>query len=276
MSEAQSWIYIDPAGQQAGPIPADQLQAYITAGHITTQTQIWTDGLTEWITADKLEGLVFQPAAAATPQEQDPQINPGTTTPDTLATEENEGYPIPYIKKINFTLYITCIIAGFIFIALGFVLLVSADTAASEAEAFNKALIPMTVSGIGIIALIVAGVMHLIAIHRVWALLKPGGGSISPGLAIGLIFIPIFGPIWQIIVTCKMPGEWNRITAQYSNTTGAPPFTIAMAICNILIPLIGQILWMREISRGINFMASARLMPGSNPQPSTGGGIVLH
>ena len=49
-----------------------------------------------------------------------------------------------------------------------------------------------------------------------------------------------------------------------------------MAICTVFIPIIGQILWMLEISKGINFIASARLMPGTNPaQPSAGGGIVL-
>lgn len=78
MSEGQQWLFIDTAGQQVGPIAADQLSEYVGAGHITAGTQVWTDGMEEWLLASQVEGLI--PAASA---QRTPQINLGPQTPAT-------------------------------------------------------------------------------------------------------------------------------------------------------------------------------------------------
>ena len=291
MSEAQTWLYVDSAGQQVGPIPANDLQAYVTAGHITAETQVWTDGLEDWLTADKIEGLVFAQAPVAAPQAHSPQINLGsapsgamaTATPSQALTPQAGGdYPIPFINKINFGLYITCILAGVGLVILGMVLLGASAPSAEEvinnpnaADKAGSPVLPLVVFAVGGIAMITAAILYLTSLYRAWAVLKPGGGSISPGAAIGMMFIPIFGPIWHIIVLCKLPGEWNRIVPQYTNTAAAPRLSLGMAMCNIFLPVLGQILWMSETAKGVNFMASARLMPDSSQQPSSGGGIVL-
>ena len=291
MSNSQAWLYIDAAGQQVGPVPAEELQNYVTSGHITAETQLWTEGLENWLPASQIEGLVFQ---AAAPQAHNPQINlgaaqsnpyssPAAAAPQAIAPQAGGDYPIPFVNKINIVLYMSCLIGGIVLLILGIVLLAASSPTPEEVATNPDALeqsgsiaLPIMLYVLGLIALLITGIMHLIAIYRAWFILKPGGGSVSPGKAIGLMFIPLFGPIWRIIVLCKLPGEWNRIVSQYANTAAAPRLSIAMAICTVFIPIIGQILWMLEISKGINFIASARLMPGTNPaQPSAGGGIVL-
>ncbi|BDS08109.1 hypothetical protein NT6N_31490 [Oceaniferula spumae] len=293
MSEQQQWYYIDAAGQQVGPIAGEQLHDYVSAGHITADSQLWTEGMEEWLPASQFDGLI--PAAPAAPVAT-PQINLGPQTgglaaatrvnpyasPAASAAPQAGGdYPIPMVNKINFGLFITCLLGGIALMIIGSMLIGASSPTAAEMNRNPNALkesgsvaLPMTVLLLGIIVLLISSIIQFMAIYRAWAILKPGGGSISPGAAVGLLFIPFFGSIWMIIVLCKLPGEWNSIVARYNNTAGAPRLSVGIAICVILIPLIGQILWMNEIAKAINFMASSRLMPKTQ-QPTGQGGIVL-
>ena len=165
---------------------------------------------------------------------------------------------------------------------LGFVVLASSaptpDEVAADSDALKKSgsvALPMVLIGLGVIVLLVSSIIQFIAIYRVWAILQPGGGSVSPGQAIGFLFIPIFNSIWIIIILCKLPGEWNTIVSRYTNTVEAPRLSIGIAICAFLVPLIGQILWMNEVSKAINFMAAARFRTTNQQTPSQGGGIIL-
>ena len=129
---------------------------------------------------------------------------------------------------------------------------------------------------LGIILLLVASVIQLMAIYRAWAILRPGGGTVSPGRAIGFLFIPLFGPIWMIIILCKLPGEWNGIISRYQNTAASPRLSIGMVICTLLVPIIGQILWMKELSKAINYMAAQKLMAQAQVSQRSPGGFTLH
>ena len=128
---------------------------------------------------------------------------------------------------------------------------------------------------LGSIAILVSSILQFLAIYRAWAILRPGGGTVSPGAAVGFLFIPIFNSIWIIIILCKLPNEWNTIVSRYNNTVEAPRMSLGIAICAFLVPIIGQILWMLNVSKGINFMSSARFRSTSQQTPSQGGGIVL-
>lgn len=60
-------------GEQAGPISAEELQQYAAAGYIHAETEVWTDGLDQWVPATHVEGLVFgQPEPA--PQTSGPRL----------------------------------------------------------------------------------------------------------------------------------------------------------------------------------------------------------
>ena len=286
MSQKQEWLYIDQAGQQVGPIAADQIHAYVNAGHITAESQVWTEGMEAWLPANQIDGFI--PAAA--PQ-QTPQINLGTQSaltsvaasptnpyaaPVAAATAQEGGeYPIPAVNKINIRLYISCLLVGIGLVIVGTILIGSSATRAGE-ESGSIAL-PIIIMVIGYIGVLVSSIIQLMAIYRAWAILKPGGGTLSPGMAVGLLFIPFFGPIWIIIVLCKLPNQWNSIMSKYTNTTAAPRLSLGIALCAILIPVIGYILWMQQVAKAINFLVSARLMPGSQQQqqPASPGGIVL-
>ena len=297
MSEVQEWIYIDAAGQQVGPIAADQLHEYVSAGHITADTQVWTEGMEAWLPASQVEGLIppaapqhvpqinlgpqttgMATAAAAAPATQaSPQASPHAAPAAAGIPQEGGEYPIPTVNRTSFGTYLTCLLGGLGLIFLGSMLLGVNAKAVAESESANVGSIamPLILIVLGAIVLIVSSIIQFIAIYRVWAILQPGGGSVSPGQAIGFLFIPIFNSIWIIIILCKLPGEWNTIVSRYTNTVEAPRLSIGIAICAFLVPLIGQILWMNEISKAINFMSAAQFRTTNQQTPTQGGGIVL-
>ncbi len=282
MSDIQYWNYIDAAGQQHGPIAVDQLQQLVAAGQVTAQTNVWTEGMAEWLPAAQIEGLIPVPVQPVAVQQR---VNPyaPAQTAVTAVPQQGGDYPIPPVNKINFGLYVGCLLGGVAFYIIALIQIAASSPTAEEMANNPKALeeagslgLSMVFLALGVIAIIISSIIQFMAIYRVWSILKPGGGTVSPGRAIGFLFIPLFGPIWMIICLCKLPGEWNGIVARYQNTAAAPRLSIGMAICAILIPLIGQILWMSEISKAINFMVTARLMPQSQATPTNPGGMKLY
>lgn len=81
MQTQQQWHYVDAQGQQAGPIPADVLQASVGNGSISPESLVWTEGMADWQPASSIEGMVVAaPAVAAVPTPTavgQPQINLG-------------------------------------------------------------------------------------------------------------------------------------------------------------------------------------------------------
>ena len=64
MSEEHLWHYIANE-EQVGPVNGEQLQQLVAAGEIQAATQVWTEALEEWTTADQIEGLFPEPVATS-------------------------------------------------------------------------------------------------------------------------------------------------------------------------------------------------------------------
>lgn len=101
MSAEQQWHYADSAGQELGPVSADQLQQLAASGQINGETNVWTEGLEAWVPASQVDGLLPNtpatappPIPAQAPPLHTPQINlgPGSVTQPGTA-------PAPYIYQ---------------------------------------------------------------------------------------------------------------------------------------------------------------------------------
>nr|MBR9811603.1 DUF4339 domain-containing protein [bacterium] len=77
MSE-QEWRVLDGEGKELGPYSFQDLQAYYTSGNINHETMIWTEGLDDWVSAGRVEGLL--PSV--------PQIVPQAPVPTVLASAQ--------------------------------------------------------------------------------------------------------------------------------------------------------------------------------------------
>jgi len=85
MSEAQEWFYTDATGAENGPVSLDELQQLGATGAIHALTDVWTEGMEEWVPASEIEGVIPATPPEAQPSAPDqqahvPQINLGPTS----------------------------------------------------------------------------------------------------------------------------------------------------------------------------------------------------
>jgi len=119
-------------------------------------------------------------------------------------------------------------------------------------------------------AIMAAGsILGLVYVHRAWQLLQPTQTTITPGQAVGFMFIPFFNLYWMFIAYHKWAVEWNNTCRQHTSLTYAPrgaegPF-LAMAICycaSVILSIFGllasavlYIIGMKSMCNAINFAA---------------------
>lgn len=287
-----NWHYIDQQGQQLGPIDADKLQALAQVGAITPETQVWTDGLEDWVTADKVDGLFDtsalqpEPVPAAPVQPQltptDPMIpSTPTTAPvqgspiaapqsaQAAAWQEpvttSNTYPHTISKGGSFGTLIMLYLIGIacMLIPMFIVGAVSANNGMESESANVGAGLGMMIGFfVGWGLLVFANILQFIYLYRAWDCLQPGGATVTPGKAIGFLFIPFFNIYWFFVAYGQLAKEWNAVVSRYENTKFAPRFSeggfLAHAI-GFLVPFIQLVTWFivwPEICKGISFMAT--------------------
>ena len=198
------------------------------------------------------------PAAAATaqppaqPQTSDPYQSP-EADPQPLA---DGMYPATIKKGGSMGFWSMLFFGGILSMILGAMVagMFSPDTAASLSDQTLNIGLGLII--LGYVCLLFSGILIYIYLYRAWKCLQPGGATVSPGAAIGFLFIPIFNIYWIFKAIGGLPKQWNLITSSFSNTKNAPKLTVGAFICLLLIPVIGQIIWLSQITRGINFMAA--------------------
>lgn len=55
-----------------------------------------------------------------------------------------------------------------------------------------------------------------IILHRAWRAIQPHGGTVTPGLAVGLMAVPGFNLVWQFRAFVGFAREFNGISARLS------------------------------------------------------------
>jgi len=258
MSESQ-WHYLDAQNQQQGPITGAQLQALTAQGQIIQTTQVWTDGLEAWIAASQVEGLF------AAPTEQEPAQS-AYTAPTTDPTPTGGKYPSTIVTGASFGKLIGLFIGAVGFIIIGFMVASSPED--------NLVTAGTGIAIIGYIMLLIFSVLPYIYLYKAWKCLQPGGATITPGKAVGFLFIPLFNYYWIFVAMGGLPRQWNEIMDRYENTQDAPRLSIGAFVCLLLLPGVGFFIWAYQIIKAINFMVSlSKMSYASNPTGIVGGGL---
>ena len=179
-------------------------------------------------------------------------LAPGQASTGSVAS--GEPFPSPSPTKASFGLWLGLIAGAPVVAILAFLL----DVAPLSFAAW-----PL---------LLWAQVLGLIYLHRAWSLIQPGNVQISPGKAIGFLFIPGFNIYWLFVAIGGLPKEWNRVMASHPNLSQAPRLSSGIAIAACLVPVIGIPL-MASICKGINWLGRMQLgHGGSGPGSLTPGG----
>ena len=331
-------------GEQVGPIAAEDLQQLAMNGTIHAESELWTEGLDQWIPATHVEGLLpaepvpeaVEPApgkprlvmgAAAqaahplageiVPQAPTPQATPLQTgapmqaaplqaaplqaapvqaAPAVAGVAQPAGYqpvgsqpagmgmaaavapgmeyPSTGVKRASYGLLLGTMLGGFGLFILAFIVAGGIWSEGGEDLESTGSAAFLGLAGIGFILLIISAILGYIYLYRAWACLRFGGPRTTPGKAIAFLFIPFFNVYWVFVAIYGLAQDWNRITASYPNTQGAPRMGEGMFLTFLICMLsgigfpVGMVLWFivwKQICNGVNFFAGLYLrqqLPG--------------
>jgi hypothetical protein len=277
-----SW-YVLSGDQQLGPYTGEQLVQYVAEGRVVRETMVWAEGLPEWVSAAQVEGL-FPAAPVAQAAVRPPWIPGGgaglaaarpaaTAAGFGMVPAAEPGGPYPYfpVKPASFGLWIGGLIGMAVGMLLALVILSSLKNARPDAPPPTGTMIlAFVMLGLAGLSALVASVYQLIVLYRGWACLQPGRPRTTPGMAVGLLLVPIFNFYWIFVAWHGLAKDWNRVMGCHDELRVAPRLGeglfLAMCICSLLAGPLGMVLLipaMLQLCRGINFMAFRR-----NPQSS--------
>ena len=196
---------------------------------------------------------VGQPTSAALAPAQ---VFPGQVAP-------GENFPAPRPTKASFGVWLSLLISGPVIMA--------------PALALSKA--APVLLGIGCLAVLGAIIMAALYLFRAWSLLQPGGARVTPGKAVGLLFVPLFNLYWMFVAIGGLPAEWNRVMSSHPNLKEAPRFNsgLAVAFCAGTFVGVGFIIaipLLANMCKGINFMGRLQMMPGGGGFGGSGGPLA--
>lgn len=259
MSQDPQW-YVSQEGQQLGPYTGEQMVAFAQGGNITRESMVWAEGMAEWLPAAQIEGLfpaaapvAYAPAAASN------FMRPGHATAPARTAQAEGGFPHPPVKAASFGLFAGCFgIALLLFIVAA----VLSPQAAKQAE--TNPTLTFILLGMVVVAwlcLVIVQILGMIVLHRAWKCLSFAGATVTPGAAVGFLFIPFFNLYWIFRAYHGFAREWNHLTAAYEDTRLAPkmPEGLFLAFCiGIFLFPLGLFLVFpvtAALCRAINFIA---------------------
>lgn len=147
------------------------------------------------------EGLaVLEPGAARMEGRVDPRFDLPVAGPDSRRANVREMNTAAFV-----TWYVASIVLAGIMIALGFVFI---------EERMPEAAIALFVIG-GLTALVVPVVLMVIFIHRIWSSIQDGYAPTTPGLAVGLCFVPFFNLYWVFRVFPGFATAYNAFIGRH-------------------------------------------------------------
>lgn len=218
--ENQSWYYAKD-DEQHGPVPFLQLRNMVASGQLTTEDLVWNDSLASW-----------------TPFREISREGTSSITPAPPASESHR-LPIPAdLKRASF---LKLIVLG----AVAFLLFVGCLASlfysiGGTGTPFDSFLTPVTVIlGIAALTVTIWGVVvAMIYLHRAWRMIQGFGASITPGIAVGLLFIPLFTLYWHFRSYLNWSREYNDIVARNPSLQMAPratePVFLAFCVCQLI------------------------------------------
>jgi hypothetical protein len=266
--------FVHSNGEQMGPYTGQQLVEYAQQGNILADTMVWTEGMAEWAPASQVPGLipaapVPAPAPAPVSTTSAAWAPPGSrlatsgarpttavATTSYAAQVAPVGGPYPYfpVKSASFGLWVGSFAGSFVLFILALVILITGGE--------EKVGLAGIIYLVGVIVMLLSGVFFCINLYRAWACLQSGGVQVTPGKAIGFMFIPFFNLYWVFVAINGLPKEWNRIVASYEDLKAAPRLSettfLLYSIGVFFFPLALVMIFpmMSQLCKGINFFAS--------------------
>ena len=92
-----------------------------------------------------------------------------------------------------------------------------------------------------------AAVLWLVFVYRMWSAIQDGQARISPGRAVGLLFVPLLNIYWIFRVLPGYATEYNAYLGRHGSA--APPLSRGLILAAMLVPVANVVLWWIVIGR---------------------------
>ncbi|MGD0573571.1 MAG: zinc-ribbon domain-containing protein [Sedimentisphaerales bacterium] len=169
------------------------------------------------------------PASVAPPVKSPEPIAPAVKSPAPIvpppisakSTKQEQPEPKAASKTaVSKTLFLYCwtavqAIAGVLGV-LGLVLAIQKAAQATLIEVFATA----------DVFLVCSVAIELMLFYKMWAAIKDSQPSISPGRAVGFLFIPVFNIYWALLMLTGFTEDYNSFIVRRSIRTGKLPMTL--------------------------------------------------
>lgn len=242
--------------EQRGPVNGAELKQLAQTGQLQPSDLYWCDGMTDWLplsASGVLAGAGYPPVAPAMAPPPFASMTPSYAS----SSLPPASFPRAPLRSASFGLFLGLAIGAFLVLIVGGVLLGIASSNNVE---------PMQVIGglvlaVGIGLIIGTVVIGAINLYRAWAAIQGlSGVSSTPGMAVGLMFVPFFNLYWGFIAFGKWAKDYNSFVRTH-DLSAAPPASEGLfltypilAVCG-LIPFIGVFATIPQMIIGLICMA---------------------
>lgn len=92
-----------------------------------------------------------------------------------------------------------------------------------------------------LLCLLAQWAVALVWIHRAWTRLPVGerrsstGAEVTPGTAVGFLFVPLFNLYWIYVTNLGLANAWNRV---HENAYGVRPISVGLAKSAVLLQFV--------------------------------------
>lgn len=261
MSTSNAWFY-SVNQQPTGPITYDQLLQLIANQTISRDTFLWYEGLPQWQPAHVLISPWPDNAPASSPAPSqftappatafDPYAAPAASQPDWAA------HPPLYHEadfRSPFRRMVICFIIGLVLIFLGVIGVVVGAIAAENQRSsdFPVAIIPGLLVCLVAVAVLLAGlVFQMTLVYRYWNLIRDIKPDVTPGTAVGFLFIPLFNLYWVFRAFAHLSKEFNRYLR--TRQIAAQPSSEGMSLTYCILTLISCIPYLGSLVGMVNLV----------------------
>jgi len=135
------------------------------------------------------------------------------------------------MQKVSKGFYVGCWLIG----NLGYWLISAAVAVLIAVYPETRVVVSMLMMPASMLS-ILAGVVCLILIYKMWAAIQGMGARTSPGKALGFMFIPLFNLYWAFVVYWGWTRDYNKIGEREGVELPQMPEGIALTAC--ILPLL--------------------------------------
>jgi hypothetical protein len=111
------------------------------------------------------------------------------------------------------------------------------------------------------IPMIFGVVVLMMLVYKMWDVIQDGKPRTTPGMAVGLMFVPIFGLYWQFQVYWGWTKDFNAYVEQQGIAAPRMPEGLALTLCILtlaaIVPLVGLIIALVNLILMVVFLSKA-------------------